>query len=261
MSIGNQDRNLSKDKEIPKEAKRYLKQVMQEADAKRKYRWAITIYERFNTLYSFDEHLQYILGLLYDHLAIFKTEKLKNQQKKVKLLKKYFSKAKQIYEAILKKNPNNALALHGLQRVYESQHDYIKGLYFGKKAYAAMQRFPSRQKRTLAIGNTYLLMGDDKNAEKWFKKELKDRGKNNLSAQANLLLFYNETKNYPKAKYHARITEKLLKREFQKPIYKNMNTSQNNATLKFIDEQIRKALAYKKPLFIKKGSGGKNGIV
>lgn len=225
---------------LPKNIKDYLIKVRFEADAKRKFKWAADIYEKYKKQYVFDESLEYDLGTLYDHYVIFKIKKMNNEERK----KIYLEKAETIYKKILTKNQKNFFAFHGLSRVYLTKEDYKKAIYFELKAYKLMQNLPKNKKGVLAVGNIYLLKKDYKNAEKWFKKELNDLGESNLGANANLMTFYIETKNYKKALPHALKTEQLLKETFQNYFYKkygakfrNKNT---NKTLKLYLNRIAK---------------------
>ncbi|MDP2629099.1 MAG: hypothetical protein Q8P45_00135 [Candidatus Harrisonbacteria bacterium] len=218
-----------------------LDKILQTADAKRKYRWAIDLFEKYRKHYQFDDDLEYRLGLLYDHLVIFKISRKKDTKSKNLLSKKYLKKAQNIYQEIHRKNPEHFLALHGLRRIHEISGNYKQAIKFGIKAYELTKKLPKTQRRALAVGNIFYLKGDFKNAEKWFKKELVSLGENNLSANANLLMFYNDMKAYKKALPYALKTEKLLRMELKKGIYKNLRTPRTNKTLELITAHINKA--------------------
>ncbi|MEK7193685.1 MAG: hypothetical protein AAB652_02745 [Patescibacteria group bacterium] len=226
--------------EIPQRTKQHLFKVLQAADAKRKYRWAIDVYEHYRKVYSFDDALDYRLALLYDHLVIFKIEKLLDKTKKQKFLKKYLKKAENIYRAIVKRNPDYHLAFHGLSRVYQARAQYRKAIMYAKRAYALLKKLPKKRRGVLGIGNVFLLAGDHKNAEKWFKKELNDLGKNHLGANANVMMFYLQTNNLKKGLPYALKTEKLLTSELAKPIYRGVNTGSSNKTIGLLRKRIDK---------------------
>lgn len=103
---------------LPKNIKNYLIKVRFEADAKRKFKWAANIYEKYRKQYVFDENLKYDLGTLYDHYVIFTVEKIKNEKKKKELKKIYLEKAENVYKNILQNNPKSIFALHGLSRIF-----------------------------------------------------------------------------------------------------------------------------------------------
>ena len=140
-------------------------------------------------------------------------EKKKITTKTKVLAKKYLKKAISAYQEILQKNPNYFLALYGIGRVFEIRKQYKKALHYRLRAYSLMKKSASKNKplSLLAIGGTYEAMKDYKNAEKWFKQELKDLGANDLGANANLFSFYERRNSYRKAYPYAIKTEKLLK--------------------------------------------------
>ncbi len=222
----------------PYKIKKYLNGVAIEADAKRKYRWAILIYEKYNKKYLFNENFKYKLALFYDHLILFKTEKIRNTQKRKRLLRQYAEKAKEIYEDIYKHNPKYPLALRGLSRIYQILGDSKKALRFAILSYHLMKSLPKNQRGSLAVGNIYLTMGDFKNAEKWFKKELNYLGKNSLGANANLMICYLVNKQYKKALPYALRTEKLLIKELKNPIYNKFKNAKTNKTIKLLQKRI-----------------------
>ena len=241
---------------LPRRIKNYLNGVAMEADAKRKYRWAISIYEKYNKEYLFDENLKYKLALFYDHLVIFKIEKIKNTRKRKYLLKQYIEKAKEIYEDIYKNNPKYPLAPRGLSRIYQILGDTKKALRFAILSYRLMKLLPRNQRGSLAIGNIYLTMGDFKNAEKWFKKELNYLGKNDLGANTNLMICYLMNKQYKKALPYALRAEKLLTKELKKPIYKGFKNIKTNKTIELLQKTIE--IIKKKSPFFERAQDGEN---
>ncbi len=237
-------------KPMPKNIKDYLIKVRCESDAKRKFKWAADIYEKYRKKYIFNESLEYDLGLLYDHYVIFRVEKIKNEKRKEILKKIYLEKAENTYKEILTKNQKNLFAFHGLSRVSLTNKNYKKAIYYELKAYKLVQNLPKNRRGVLAIGNIYSLKKDYRNAEKWFKKELNGLGENDLGANANLMTFYIKIKNYKKALPCALKTEKLLKAMFQNSFYKkygkNFRAKNTNKTLKLYLDRIEEVKKFTK---------------
>lgn len=241
-------------KQLPQDIKDYLIKVRLEADAKRKFKWAADVYEKYKKQYIFDENLSYDLGLFYDHYVIFRIEKLKNKTEKEKLKKIYLKKAEDIYKDILNNYSQSIFALHGLSRVCSIKNDYKNSIYYETKSYKIIQKKQELKNKfspMLSIGNIYLLKKDYKNAEKWFKIEFKNLPNEDLPANSRMMAFYLEIKDYKKALPYALKTEKLLKAVFQNSFHKKYGTDfmvkNNNKTLKLYLEKIEKIkkLAYK----------------
>lgn len=222
----------SKKIQAPYRIRRYLSMIFRLADAHRKYRWAIDIYNRYRKKYVLDWQFEYNLGLFYDHLVIFKTSRIKDKSKRERLTKLYLGEALLLYEGILKTEPSNVLALRGLGRVHEAQGDYVSALRYALKAYKLLQRTPKPKRGSLAIGNIYLQQKKYHRAEEWFKKELVDLGENNFGANANLMIFYDVIGNYKKALPFALRTEKLLAKEATSYDKKKKQNASNNKTFR-----------------------------
>ena len=217
--------------------KRYLYKISGHAIANKKYRWGINILEKYAKRYSLNENEKYRLGLLYDHLAMKIKISIKNEKRKNNLVNKYLTKAKVLYEEILKKNPKYLLALYGIGRVYNIKGDYKKAIYYQIKAFRQMLKLPKNQRGALAIGVIYQKMGDYKNAEKWYLKEYRACKKDDFGTTLNLFNFYKTTKNYKKALFYGLKTEKLLETEFKKKQYKDLKMK-NSDFLKSIRKEI-----------------------
>ena len=228
-----------KKKKFPTEFKLYLIQVMREADAKRKYRWAINIFEKYLREFDVDTNMKYRLGLLYDHLAIFKHRKKRNDRQK-KLFNYYLKKSEEIYKYVIKENSASALGHLGLARVYYFLGQERKSNYFSKKAHKLNFQLPKDKRGSLGIGGFFLDAGDFKKAEAWFKKELKDLGENDLGVNVNLVIFYDVTKQYKKAIPYVLKSEKLIKKEISRKNYKNFNKVETNKTLSAIQSRINR---------------------
>lgn len=222
---------------LPPKIKKYLYKINGAAVSNKKYRWGINIIEKYTRRYSFSDNEKYRLGLLYDHLTWNVRKLIKNEKRKKNLINKYLTRAKNIYEEIIKKNPDYFLALYGIGRIYSFKGNYDKALYYQIKAYKKMLKLPKNQRGTLAIGVIYQKKEDYKNAEKWYLKEYKECPKNDFGTTLNLFVFYKERKNYKKALFYGIKTEKLLETEFNKKQYKGVNMK-NSDFLKFIRKEI-----------------------
>ena len=201
----------------PQKVKRYLYKVKSEALANNKYRWGIDIFEKHRRRYAFNNNQLYTLGLLYDHLVMFN----KNKKIKKKRANEYLRKAESIYQSILKEEPKSLFALYGLGRVWSIKGNPRKALAYQKRAYRLMQKLPRRGKGALAIGVLYEKMGDHKKAEEWYKKEYNNL-KNDFGTTLNLFLFYKRMNNYEKAFLYLPKIERLIKKEFEKDVYRGL---------------------------------------
>ncbi len=224
---------------LPQKIKKYLYKIKGAAISNKKYRWGINIIEKYNRLYSLPENEKYGLGLLYDHLAMKIKKTIKNKKRRRDLINQYLIKAMAIYEEILKENPKYLFALYGIGRIYNIKGDYKKALYYQIKAFQQMLKLPKNKRGALAIGVIYQKIGDYKNAEKWYLKEYKACKKNDFGTTLNLFNFYKTIKKYKKALFYGLKTEKLLKIEFKKKQYKNLNMK-NSDFIKFIRKEINK---------------------
>lgn len=201
--------NLNK-QNLNKTKKEYLEQVFKKNVNNFCYKEAIKIFEKYLRQYNFPDELMCKLGLLYDHLAM----QLKLRNKRSKMAYEYEKKALNIYRGILKHNPKFYKAIYGIGHVYRNQGKLKTALKYHLRAY----RLDTKKQSTSGIGLLYSLMGNDKKAEYWYKKELKDKGENDFGANLNLVFFYNR-QNYAKAHIYAERVEKYLKKQplsFQK---------------------------------------------
>lgn len=198
--------------------------------ANKKYLLGINIFEKYRKKYNFDDNQNYRLALFYDHAA--------TSAKNKKYFNKYLKRAKIIYQAILKNNPNYFHALYGIGRIYRIKKNYKKALKYQIAAYNKMIKLPKPQRGALAIGLTYEEIGDYKNAEKWYKKEIKLLPKNDFGGILNIFYFYKKNHNYKMALFNAIRLEKLLKKEYEKNIYKNLKMK-NSDFLKKIKDDIK----------------------
>lgn len=198
--------------------------------ANKKYLWGINIFKKYRRKYNFDDNQNYRLALFYDHASA--------STKNKKYFNKYLKKADDIYRAILKNNSNYFHALYGIGRIYKIKKNYKKALKYQIAAYNKMIKLPKPQRGALAIGLIYEEMGDYKNAEKWYKKEIKSLLKNDFGGILNIFYFYKKTHNYKKALSNALQLEKLLKKEYKKNTYKNLKMK-NSDFLNKIKSDIR----------------------
>ncbi len=151
----------------------------------------------------------------------------------------YLSKAEEIYRTILKEDPSYFHAWYGIGRIYNVRKMYKKGLAFQIRAYHAMMKLPREQRGALAIGRTYENIGDYKNAEAWYLRELRDGPRNDFGATLNVFMFYKNRGQQKRALHYATKVEKLLKEEYRKKIYKGLNM-QNSQFVRYIKSEIKK---------------------
>lgn len=180
-----------------------------------KYGSGINQLEKYRKSYSFDDKLLYALGLIYDHRGMQISGHLYSQKPRVSPQRKKksdycFGMAGKIFHDILSRDPKNTNALFRLGVLFELKKRYKQALKFKLKAYRIGTK--DKEKRIpLLIGFTYLKMGKKREAEKWIKRELELLGKEEVSANLNILLFFFLTKEYKKALPYALKAEKLLK--------------------------------------------------
>lgn len=212
---------------MPENIHLLVERKMRFGAANLKYDEAIKFAEKYRRRFIFDDNLLYQLGLLYDHKGT------------VKCLKK----AHAIYTDLLRKNSKNFFALLGMARVLASKKRYQEAIRYAKRAYREKNKLPIGQKGALAIGHFYKIAGDLKGAERWYKKELKDLGGNESGAFFNLFLFYSSIGKHKKAYSLAFKAEELMKKEFEKDIYKNPKNSPvlGSKSMKLWKAEIQKA--------------------
>jgi len=215
-----------------------LKRKMRFAIANLKYDGAIKFAEKYRRLFMFDDNLLYELGLLYDHEANIAA---KTNQKRTG---QYLEKARSIYANLIKRNPKNFFALFGMARVYANKKEYQRAIHYAKRAYREKNKLPIGQKGALSVGSFYVWSGDFKGAERWYKKELKDLGGDEFGAFMNLLIFYNRIRKREKAYSLAFKAEKLMEKEFEKSVYKNLPVLKSKA-MKIWKAEIQKARNWK----------------
>ena len=175
---------------IPKKDKKILLEKSISALNNSSYSKTLKELESYYKKYEFDDELLYHLGMLYDHLGqIFLNGfKVKIDKKKANL---YFKKALDIFNESLDKNPNSYRALYGIGKVYRNTKQYKKALSYSKKAYKIAIK--EKANSVYGIGFIYEMMNKPKEAEKWYLKEIKDRGVNNFVAITNYIIFSNRT--------------------------------------------------------------------
>lgn len=226
--------------------KQYFSKIIQEADAKRKYKMALKIFKKRQNKIKNDPEFKILLAFLYDHCALLELQQSKVSRDKL-LYKQFLNKALNIYRSVLKKDRFNISALKGLKRLYEASGKYEQALKYGKKAFNLIQKY-HQKKDLIVLGNTYYLKGDYKNAEKWFKKEIQVYGKN-IATLYNIVSFYNDIGQYGKSLYYTLLLEKKLKGA--KDLFpKKFSTIKTNKTLKMIFDAIQK-VKYKSRMDLK----------
>lgn len=209
----------------------YFHKILAEAVSNKKYNKAIKVFEKNINFVLKNDDLMYKLGLLYDHLA----GKLKISKKPN--YKKYLEKAEKIYKELLKKNKNNFFALYGLARINSLKNKHKKAIKYAIMAYKKKSELPYKLKGALPVAPFFEVIGDNKKAEYWYKKEFKD-SPNDFGACLNLFYFYYFNKNYKKAKKLINKVEELMKNEFKKSQYKGLNIK-NSKFFKKIEKTIK----------------------
>jgi len=226
--------SISLNSKIPDRLHDKLMKAIHDGISNIRYGKAIKLLEKYRGKHKLDDKLMYQLGLLYDHEASVV------EKNDPKLAETDLTKASRIYFDILRRDPKNFFAMYGLARVYANRKDFKTAIRWAKKAYHEKNKLPAGQRGSLPVGSFYERMGDLKNAELWYRKELKDLGKKEFGTVMNLLMFYNRTKQNKKAYRIAFIVAKLMEEEFKKTIYKNSPVLKSKA-LKAWKKEIQKA--------------------
>lgn len=224
---------VNEKKVMPPEIKEKLSVARGVAMANLKYQKAIDLYEKYYEKFVFDSNQKYRMAMLYDHRA-GQVGELKK-----KIFNAYLKKAEILYKDILKEEPSYFHALYGIGRLYSIRDDYKAAIKFQTKAYAMMLRLPRSERGALAIGHLYEMMGDNKNAERWYLRERHDVSRNDFGTALNLFQFYQKNGNTKKALQYGLLTERLLAREYKKKIYTGMKMNSSD-WVKGIKSDIKK---------------------
>lgn len=216
---------------IDSKTKKYLFKISGDAMANKRYYQAIRIFEKYKRTCEFSRDEEYRLAMLYDHVSIMGKARNKNSSR-------YLQKAEDIYRKLIAYHPNFLHGWYGLGRVYKIRGDYKNALRCQLKAYKLMLRQPRLERGALAIGLTFEAMGNYKKAEAWYKKELHDLSKNDFGATLNLFVFYKNRGDYAKASRLIKSLTLLIKKEYQKKIYRGLNMRKSNF-LKWIQRAIQ----------------------
>jgi tetratricopeptide (TPR) repeat protein len=202
----------------PERVRNYLYRVRSAAIAIGKYRWAIDIFERYRQRYAFTENQQYVLGLLYDHLAM--------NAPKTRRTGEYLRKAEALYRGVLKRNSKNLFALYGLGRIANIRGDHRKAIGYQLRAYREMRKLPLPRRGALAIGATHELRNDKKRSEQWYKKEYQDM-RGDFGTTYNPFSFYRKQGDYRKAGRLLPRLERMLGIEYRKRQYRGTNVKKS----------------------------------
>jgi tetratricopeptide (TPR) repeat protein len=224
--------------EMPQKVKDLLYTAKGVAASNWRYKKVIPLYEKYYRRYHFDINQKYRMGLIYDHRA------MQIGMRKKKIFDSYLKKAELLYREILKEKPSYFHALYGIGRLYSIRGDYKKAIKFQTQAYKIMLRLPRSERGALAVGHLYEMLGDYKNAEQWYLRERRDTPRNDFGTALNLFQFYRKNKKIKKALRYALLTEKLMKSEYKKKIYKGMkmNSSGFIVEIKNNIKEIRKGI-------------------
>lgn len=130
------------------------------------------------------------LGLVYDHAALFKINKVQKRR--------YEEKALKLYKKILYLDSNSIYvpyAVWGIGRVWWHRKNR-KAIKYAIRAAELMKQITGKAGLMISnIGAVYEELGDLKEAETWYKKGVKESSKE-LGAYLNLVDFYYKTKNF-----------------------------------------------------------------
>lgn len=187
-----------------------------------RYKKVIPLYEKYYQKYRFDVNQKYRMGLIYDHRA------MQIGAHKKKIFDSYLKKAEVLYREILKEDPSYFHALYGIGRLCSVRGNYKKAIKFQVRAYRIMLRLPRKERGALAIGYLYDMLGDPKNAERWYLRERHDAPQSDFGTALNLFQFYKKSGNIKKALQYGLLTEKIMKIEYKKKIYKGMKMSSSD---------------------------------
>ena len=179
---------MSNKKPISKKDKKFLIQKSLSALENISYYKTLKILESYYKKYDFDDELLYHLGMLYDHLGQVFLNGFRTKPH-AKKSNQYFNKAIYIFNKALKFNHKSYRALYGIGKVYRNQKKYEKALQYSKKAYKIALK--EKAKSVYGIGFIYEMMGKNKDAERWYLKEIKDRGINDFAVVTNYIIFSN----------------------------------------------------------------------
>lgn len=207
-------------------------EIAQIADHKHSWEKVISTYERYRKKYDFDYILEYKLGTLYDHAAL-------QQEQGTSSSKRYIYRAKQAYLRATEKKPDHPLPYLGLARCSSISGDHQEAVVRAKEAYKRAEQQPDSKRGALGIGQFYEKLGDYQQAEEWYQQEMRDLGKDDLGANANLMLFYHRHGHNEKAKPLAKRVKRLLEDELKKPVY---NNEDDNQTVEYLRSTIRSIL-------------------
>jgi hypothetical protein len=104
-------------------------------------------------------------------------------------------------------------------RVQVLRGNTAKALASQKRAFKYLALLPRDERGALGVGNLYEEIGRRKLAERWYLKEYRLCGPEDLGTVLNLFRFYMRSKHGEKAKSLAPLVQRLLDREFRKPQY------------------------------------------
>lgn len=220
-------------------AKKKLNNAMALADASRNYRKAIGIFNKYSARYNLPADFKYKYGMLYDHLAI----KIIKKGKRGRYISRYLDKAENLYKEALIKDPGYLLGFRGLARVYEVRKKYKVAIKYALTAYKLWRKLPRNKKGALGIGSFYEVIGDYKNAEKWYKRELKELGDKDIGAVFNIFMFYKRVGEKDKANAYGKKAVPILVNMFGA---KNLTRlKKSNKTVNFMVRELENSLGVK----------------
>ena len=146
----------------------------------------------------------YKLGFLSDHAALY----CRGAKKK----KEFEEKAIAFYKCSLKINPDYYNAIWGIGRVWWHRNS-VRAIPYAVKAYELHKKETGSNSFAQNVGSVYADVGDYRNAEKWFKKALRDGKKENIWAYLALVKLYGKEGAANKEKKYRRMLSALFKKQ------------------------------------------------
>jgi len=182
------------------------REIFNRATYKGKYKNAVLEMERLIKKYPNEKSsiVFYQMGFLYDHLAL-------NQKGKMQRLSE--ERALQSYKKSLEYDPNNYFSIWGIGRVWWHRKDK-RAIGYAKQAYKMAKKI-SKEGGAFAqsVGVVYEVLDNDKRAEYWYLKSVKEEKRKASGSYANIIEFYKKKGNIKEVRHYAKKMEKLYARE------------------------------------------------
>lgn len=145
-----------------------------------------------------DEKILYKIGFLYDHLALEKEGREREELE---------DKAMSFYERALDVNKDYYNALWGIGRIYWHRNSK-EALPYAEAAYEKHKEKTGNEDFSQNVGLVYESLGDHESAEVWLKKPLDSTDDPGMFS--NLINLYRKTAQFEKAKKYAARAKELF---------------------------------------------------